>query len=635
MTARTGEIERGLGLLQRAWRDVVGDAKKAWDAMLDIGRAETVEDKIAALQTKIADAVSRKARTGGDGLLGEMLGKLSDAQVADAQAELQRLQAVKGFDDAFAAQEARNKATQQAGIAARDYFDKLQAGQKTTANLTRALAEYDRNLEALRKSGQAVPDAAQQGKDREDIRAKYTDDGARKARLAKDLEDIRRAGDAEVKVYQDVQARAETLRQTAATSDAEYYASKRALIESEARAQQQAAQQQIARLQQERVRGTEAMEVQKQIAALRAQSADVGAAAATKLWTLDQQEAAGIRAKRAEMLAYLQALNEANEAQQRSQQRELSGIGAGTQARAANAGLDQIGDKYGAQRRRLADERAQAETRGTFGADQLEAYTAKLRELDAAEQASADSYREYWAAKQEATASFADGAREAFSNYRTAAADNFKAAEDLTGKTFRGMEDLMVDFVTKGKADFKGFVTSLLADLARIQARKALAGLMGGGGGGGGGLLGGGGGDGGVGLVMQIVGAIGGAMGPGYTVDTSVAGNTGGITSDTVLPSSLRGGRASGGAVDAGGLYQVNERGPELLTVGGRDYLMMGGQGGYVTPNGGGSQAPAPVTVHLNATVGDVVTSRQMAAFGETVKRATMEAMAQASRRAR
>lgn len=45
------------------------------------------------------------------------------------------------------------------------------------------------------------------------------------------------------------------------------------------------------------------------------------------------------------------------------------------------------------------------------------------------------------------------------------------------------------------------------------------------------------------------------------------------------------GGKASGGYVGAGKLYEVNERGPELLSVRGRDYLMMGASGGMVTPN--------------------------------------------------
>ncbi len=53
------------------------------------------------------------------------------------------------------------------------------------------------------------------------------------------------------------------------------------------------------------------------------------------------------------------------------------------------------------------------------------------------------------------------------------------------------------------------------------------------------------------------------------------------------------GGRASGGSVAAGTFYEVNERGPELLTTGGRTFLMMGSGGGTVTPAGAGSAAAA------------------------------------------
>lgn len=58
-------------------------------------------------------------------------------------------------------------------------------------------------------------------------------------------------------------------------------------------------------------------------------------------------------------------------------------------------------------------------------------------------------------------------------------------------------------------------------------------------------------------------------------------------------------GRAAGGPVSAGGLYRVNEKGPELLTVGGRDYLMMGSRGGSVTPNGGTAPGGGRVTVNV------------------------------------
>lgn len=40
------------------------------------------------------------------------------------------------------------------------------------------------------------------------------------------------------------------------------------------------------------------------------------------------------------------------------------------------------------------------------------------------------------------------------------------------------------------------------------------------------------------------------------------------------------GGKAGGGFVGPGRLYEVNERGAELLSVGGRDYLIWAPQGG-------------------------------------------------------
>ena len=60
-------------------------------------------------------------------------------------------------------------------------------------------------------------------------------------------------------------------------------------------------------------------------------------------------------------------------------------------------------------------------------------------------------------------------------------------------------------------------------------------------------------------------------------------------------------GRAGGGSVMSGGMYRVNERGPEMLSVGSKDYLMMGNQSGNVTPNhklGGRTENKVIVNVH-------------------------------------
>lgn len=75
-------------------------------------------------------------------------------------------------------------------------------------------------------------------------------------------------------------------------------------------------------------------------------------------------------------------------------------------------------------------------------------------------------------------------------------------------------------------------------------------------------------------------------------------------------------GRAFGGSTVAGGIYEVTEGGrPELLSSGGKNYLLMGSQGGYVTPAsdgdgqlGGNLIAYAPINVQTNrASVAEIL----------------------------
>lgn len=79
------------------------------------------------------------------------------------------------------------------------------------------------------------------------------------------------------------------------------------------------------------------------------------------------------------------------------------------------------------------------------------------------------------------------------------------------------------------------------------------------------------------------------ALTNGFNIGGSSGGSSGGsgFWSDvgSIIGSIFGGGRASGGMVDAGHMYRVNEDGPELLTVGGKSYLMMGREQGSVTSN--------------------------------------------------
>lgn len=80
-------------------------------------------------------------------------------------------------------------------------------------------------------------------------------------------------------------------------------------------------------------------------------------------------------------------------------------------------------------------------------------------------------------------------------------------------------------------------------------------------------------------LVEQLFGAQG----------STQSGSQGGWIQD--LASIFAGGRANGGWIRPGQVAEVNERGMEMATVGGRDYLLTGGQPVKITPNhmmGGG-----------------------------------------------
>lgn len=81
-------------------------------------------------------------------------------------------------------------------------------------------------------------------------------------------------------------------------------------------------------------------------------------------------------------------------------------------------------------------------------------------------------------------------------------------------------------------------------------------------------------------LITKLFGGMGTA-GIGGMAGKSGAG--GWLT--TLFTGLAGGGRATGGGVYGGSMYRVNERGPEMLSVNGKDFLMMGSGSGNVTPN--------------------------------------------------
>lgn len=115
------------------------------------------------------------------------------------------------------------------------------------------------------------------------------------------------------------------------------------------------------------------------------------------------------------------------------------------------------------------------------------------------------------------------------------------------------------------------------------------------------------------------LGAIFDAIGSkGSSNTSSMSGNgSGGWAGWVQLAASIfGGGHADGGGVLPGRFYQVNERGPELLTMNGRTYLMAGGQSGAVQPvagaiGGDGGGRPPVTNVYVYNNSGEKTETQQ------------------------
>lgn len=64
MQQRANDIHQNLGLLESAWDSLGKTAKGAWDAMLNVGREQTLADKLATLNKNIAEAQKGQAEGG-------------------------------------------------------------------------------------------------------------------------------------------------------------------------------------------------------------------------------------------------------------------------------------------------------------------------------------------------------------------------------------------------------------------------------------------------------------------------------------------------------------------------------------------------------------------------------------------
>ncbi|MFD2298402.1 phage tail length tape measure family protein [Paracidovorax citrulli] len=159
LISRAGDIDRNLGTLERGWRAVADAAKKGWDNMLGLGRAQTTQDKLKQVKEEIA-AVEKQLDSGrgfgsteGGAAFGNGRGAINAAaqqqlkdRLASLGAEAAALEGV-AYAEKAAAEEGRERA---------DQMQATQAWEKAGEKYLSDKAKMERELTQARNEGAAA-----------------------------------------------------------------------------------------------------------------------------------------------------------------------------------------------------------------------------------------------------------------------------------------------------------------------------------------------------------------------------------------------------------------------------------------------------------------------------------------------
>jgi phage-related minor tail protein len=611
-----GDLDKNLGYLESAWKGVKDAALGAWDAMLSWGRKKTVDDQLADAEKEVNRIRGAMASPTG-GMNADIYAK----QLQDALTRVNELtkQKMREQDNALLEQQKSDHATRSAEN--QEFYDKL-IKETRTREQERADAIRDIN----RRADESGWTPAMRAKAIAAANEKYKDRGAAagaRADLSANLKPLEDSiADASKLLTQQEQTLQRFYRDNK-LSIADYYADQETIIKAHSKVVGDTYDKEIATLtryanttkdhaakvevltkandlankkeqalQADREKlalNTEAMAkdtdayreaVEKLAAELAKQQGRAGETAGAEF---DRANRSVIDRARAQgdtgTLNIIDQLRANAEAQQRMNDLKVQ---AEAIEKALNLQVETTNDRVKAGQEGELQGLVDLDNERATAAKRLDDIAARMRDIaNASGVVALQQEADQWTKTAQQMGAQSDELGRKF--------------DDIFSSSFSRFMDNAVSGTKTLKQNFLDMANSIEQAITRLVANDLAQQLFGlGGNGSGGGMFG---------ALFQLIGLTGG----GGSFNFSMPGGGGG-GGDTQGVSALMGlfnllpGMAAGGPVGAGSLHEVNERGPELLTVANRTYLMMGSETGRVTPMSG-SDGGSSNTFHLNIAV--------------------------------
>ncbi|END7098595.1 phage tail tape measure protein, partial [Escherichia coli] len=430
---RTSDIDNNLNALGSTLQTLTDWWNLFWDAAMNIGREDSLDAQIAALQEKIQRA-KKFPWTNASTTVEYDQQQLDDLQERKRQQDLQdaKDQAERNYQEQQKRRNAENAALNR-------------MNETEAARHQREIAR----INAMQYADQAVRDAAIQRENERHEKALAS--GKKKTRAPRNDEATRL-------LLQYSQQQAQVEGQIAAARQSAGISTEKM---TEAHKQLLALQQRISDLDGKKLTADE-----KSVLARKDELIQALTLLDVKQQELQKQTALNELKKKTIQLS--SQLAEEERAQRQQHDLDIATTGMGDKQRQRYQTQFSLQQKY---QQKLEQLERDSRQKGTFGTDE---YRNAEQTLTDSLNRQLNENRRYWQEQELMQADWKNGAMRAFQNFTENADNTAGTVEQLFTSAFSGMGNSLATFVTTGKFSFKSFTSSVLSDMAKILAQATM-----------------------------------------------------------------------------------------------------------------------------------------------------------------